>query len=119
MSTLYWLTIIGNINTIAAVALTVFVIICLVTFLEKDEVYPNKKICKIYKISFIGILMSLVLCIIIPSKDDLYAIYGVGSVLDYAKNSKEVQKLPDNAVKALNIYLEDIQKRDSMTKQEK
>lgn len=49
----------------------------------------------------------------IPSKDELYAIYGVGTVLDYAKSSKEVQKLPDNAVKALNIYLEDIQKTDS------
>ena len=49
----------------------------------------------------------------IPSRDELYEIYGVGTVLDYAKSSKEVQKLPDNAVKALNIYLEDIQNRDS------
>ena len=55
----------------------------------------------------------------VPSKEELYAIYGVGSVIDYAKSSKEVQKIPDNAVKALNIYLEDIQKRDSMIKQEK
>ena len=48
-----------------------------------------------------------------------FAIYGVGSVIDYAKNSKEVQKLPDNAVKALNVYLESVQKKDSTDNKEK
>lgn len=64
-------------------------------------------------------LVLLPLYILIPSKTELYAIYGVGTVLDYAKSSKEVQKLPDNAVKALNIYLENIQKEDSVSEKEK
>ena len=77
-------------------------------FLDGDE--PNKKP---FKISLIGAIVSFPLCVLIPSKNELYAIYGIGSVIDYAKDSKEVQKLPDNAVKALNVYLESIQKRDS------
>ena len=52
----------------------------------------------------------------VPSKEELYAIYGVGPIIDYAKGSKEVQKLPDNAVKALNVYLENIQKRNNTSK---
>ena len=61
----------------------------------------------------------MALYVLIPSKNELYAIYGVGSVIDYAKSSKEVQKLPDNAVKALNVYLENIQKEDSVSEKEK
>ena len=54
----------------------------------------------------------------IPLTEQLYAIYGVGTVIDYAKGSKEVQKLPDNAVKALNVWLENVNKdkKDSLNK---
>ena len=44
----------------------------------------------------------------IPSEKQLYTIYGMGTVIDYAKESNEVKKLPDNTVKALNVYLENI-----------
>lgn len=76
--------------------------------------YHNLK--RIWKISLTGFIISLTVEIMVPSKDDLYAIYGVGSVIDYAKGSKEVQKFPDNAVKALNVWLENIQERDSTSK---
>ena len=46
----------------------------------------------------------------VPSKEELYVIYGVGPAIDYAKSSKEVQKLPANAVKALNMWLENVNK---------
>ena len=119
MSTLYWLTVLGNINLIAVLTSCIFTVVCFLSsfeYFDKDGSNSIKKACKI---SFIGMLVSLPLYILIPSKTELYAIYGVGTVLDYAKSSKEVQKLPDNAVKALNIYLENIQKEDSMIKQEK
>lgn len=117
MSTLYWITVLGNISTLAVVSFCVFAVFGFFSSFEvfddpfdEEESKSNKKTFKIY---FIGILVSLTLCILVPSKKELYAIYGVGSVIDYAKSSKEVQKLPDNAVKALNIYLENMQKNDS------
>ena len=119
MSTLYWLTVLGNINLVAILTFCIFTVFCLLSSFEYFDKYGSNLIKKACKISFIGMLVSLPLYILIPSKTDLYAIYGVGTVLDYAKSSKEVQKLPDNAVKALNIYLENIQKEDSMIKQEK
>ena len=117
MSTLYWITVLGDISTVAAFIFCMFAVFGFVSSFEffeddfDDEGTKSRK--KNFKIWFIGELVSLALCILIPSKKDLYAIYGVGSVIDYAKSSKESQKLPDNAVKALNAYLENIQKEDS------
>lgn len=116
MSTLYWLTVLGNINFIALLTSCIFVVVCFLTSCEYFDEYGNNAIKKACKISFIGILVSLPLYILIPSKTELYAIYGVGSVINYAKGSKEMQKLLDNAVKALNVYLENIQERDSTSK---
>lgn len=119
MSTLYWLTILGHLSCIAVLIFCVSLIACFATlseFFDKDGNPIVKKICKI---SFICSLISLAISVLVPSKNELYAIYGVGSVIDYAKNSKEVQKLPDNAIKALNVYLKSVQKKDSTDNKEK
>lgn len=113
MNTLYWLTVLGNISTLSAVSFSMFAFFCFFSsfeFFDKEATKSNKKK---FKLCCIGLVVSLALCVIIPSKSELYAIYGVGSIIDYAKDSKEVQKLPDNAVKALNAYLENIQKEKS------
>ena len=115
MITLYWISVLGSISVLAAVFLCVFGGLCTLSsfafFVFDEDCSKSNK--KAFKISLIGIFVSLALCVLIPSKNELYAIYGIGSVIDYAKDSKEVQKLPDNAVKALNVYLENIQKKDS------
>ena len=116
MSTLYWLTILGNISFVSFIAAMVFIVSCIILIpmsLDKELSSYHYILKKAWKISLTGLIISLAVCVLIPSKNELYAIYGVGSVIDYAKNSKEVQKLPDNAVKALNAYLENIQKEDS------
>ena len=142
MNTLYWLTVLGNIGSFSAVGVGFFIAVCIISLLQKmvdddknlikqksqdrkpiltfkklnyhdDNAKLDKKVCKA---SIIGMFVSLTLCVLVPSKKELYAIYGIGSVLDYAKSSKEVKKLPDNAVKALNVYLENIQKRDTVSK---
>lgn len=113
MSTLYWLILLGNIHAIAITVFCASIATCFMTsfeYFDPDGTYSVKKVCKI---SFILMWISLAIGVLIPPKTELYAIYGVGSVIDYTKNSKEVQKLPDNAVKALNVYLENIQKQDS------
>ena len=119
MSTLYWITVLGNISDLAPVTFSLFAVFLFFLYLDVFVRNATKSNKKTFKLCYIGIVASLALCVLIPSKTELYAIYGVGTVLDYAKSSKEVQKLPDNAVKALNVYLENIQKEDSMIKQEK
>lgn len=55
----------------------------------------------------------LFLSCLIPSTSQCYAIFGVGTTIEYLKDSKEAQKLPENAFKALNYYLESISEKES------
>lgn len=55
-----------------------------------------------------------VLWALIPSTNQCYAIFGVGATLHYISNSEEVQKIPDNAMKAINYYLESLTPSDSI-----
>lgn len=113
MSTLYWISVLGNISALASVTFSIFAVFLFFLYLDAFVMDATKSNKKIFKLCYIGIVASLALCVLIPSKNELYAIYRVGSVIDYAKSSKEVQKLPDNAVKAQNVYLKSVQKKDS------
>lgn len=49
-----------------------------------------------------------------PSTNQCYAIFGVGATLHYVNHSEEVQRIPDNAMKAVNRYLESLAPNDSI-----
>lgn len=116
MSTLYWIAVLGNIN----IAVTILLIILLsaavgtglfaVINIQDDEDEVVKKAFKIAKKCLLYSIIPILMVIFIPSTKQLYAIYGVGTIIDYAKESNEVKKLPNNAVKALNVWLENINK---------
>ena len=117
MNTLYWITVIGKINIVAQVAVFCFFVVAVITGIcaginkgEDDE--ASHALFKIFRRNSIVTLISLLIAIFAPSTKELYAIYGVGTVIDYAKDNKEVQKLPNNAVKALNIWLENVNKEE-------
>lgn len=55
-----------------------------------------------------------VLGVCIPSTKSCYAIFGVGTVLNYVNNSEEAKQIPDNAMKAVNRYLESLAPNDSI-----
>lgn len=52
--------------------------------------------------------------IIVPSTNKCYAIFGVGTVLNYVNNSDEAKQIPDNAMRAVNRYLESLAPNDSI-----
>lgn len=58
-------------------------------------------------LKYFAILLSIFLTIniFVPNKNDLYVIYGIGNVVDYCKKNDGMKELPDNAIKALNLYL--------------
>lgn len=120
MSTLYWITVIGKIYIIAQGALLCFLVVACITGIicvgENKEALPS--LFKAFRMSSIATIISLLIVLLTPSTEELYVIYGVGTVIDYAKGSKEVQKLPDNTVKALNVWLENVNKdkKDSLNK---
>lgn len=49
-----------------------------------------------------------------PETNKCYAIFGVGGILNYVNNSGEGKKIPNNAMKAVNYYLESLTPKDSI-----
>lgn len=118
MNILYWIIVLGNLCTLGQVLLTILLMTAwgtgcyalIICPYDKEDEMRKKKASKIAKKCLLYSILPFLIVTFIPSAKQLYAIYGVGTVIDYAKENKEVQKLPDNAVKALNVWLENTNK---------
>ena len=117
MNDLYIISIVGNLG--ALVAVTGF--LCLLigaliygtvlydaseydTQKEKEAQRRSKKTAN--KLVIIGFI-SVLLCCFIPSTKEMYAIYGIGGVIDYVKGNEKAKKLPDKVIDALDKYLDE------------
>lgn len=118
MNELYWINVLGTISDVSSLFCFVFGAMVIVFFvwtiafaIEENLDDKVRQLSKKY-LKYIAILFSIFLTIniFVPNKNDLYAIYGVGTAIDYCKNNSDVKELPDNAVKALNAYLKHIEK---------
>lgn len=112
MSELYWLGILGNLHDacVALAFLAVFAILAvgfwlLMSYDDGDEPSPSFK--KLFKYSIFTFVFGTFMAIFIPSTKNLLIIYGVGGTIDYLKENKDAQKIPDKCVKALDKYLDD------------
>lgn len=79
----------------------------------EDEGFEKKSAKKWLRNAFISNICFLILVLITPSTNTLYKIFGIGTILEYVKNSDEAEQLPDNALKAINYYLKEIPKEDA------
>ena len=75
-----------------------------------EEISPIIK--KVFKGSFLVIVFGAIMAIFIPSTKNLLIIYGVGGTIDYVKENKDANKIPDKCIKALDKYLDDALKGD-------
>lgn len=128
MSELYWITrldgFIGFMELLLVLLVVSIIImtICYIAFDEDTrEMYPKfwemyPKFKKHFKQVCISALMLIAMLVFIPTTKEACFIYGVGGIINYAKESSECKKLPDNAVKALNTWLETEYKSDSIKK---
>lgn len=117
MSELYWLGVLGNLNdlgvAIAVLSFLVFIALGFYFFLcSEDDLEPSSFIKKMFKGSMFAIVLGVVMAIFIPSQKNLLIIYGVGGTIDYLKENKDANKIPDKCIKALDKYLDDALKKD-------
>lgn len=120
MNALYWITVLGNLQGIMSPLFTlasciVFFIFCvlyfLTFFLSDNATERERTVLKNTTIiSAVIFTICILVNIFVPSQKELYAIYGAGTVIDYVQKSPEVKKLPNDAVKALDIYFKEISK---------
>lgn len=117
MSELYFMTILGNLGELLIVTgflclligggLYGWHMITITEYVIQDEKELHKRYkIKAKKLLIIGFISLLVVCFI-PSTKEMYAIYGIGGVIDYVKGNEKAKKLPDKVIDALDKYLDE------------
>lgn len=102
MSDLYWIAVLGNfmmfINVVCIIC-TLAIVVSFIGFVVNSGDYGCEKpraICKKTVIcSLVVLTILLFVSVFIPSKKDLYLIYGVGGTIDSLKNNPTAKQFPD------------------------
>lgn len=113
MDELYWIGRIGSLSTTANILVIIFLFalfVFIIGYLIEDDSETLSFFSKWIKRCVIGLIISAVIFIFTPSTKELYAIYGVGAVIDYVQNNETAKGLPDKAVKAIDKYLDEVNK---------
>lgn len=107
----------GNLHSlgegIAVLSFLAMLLLLLILVTTTLDGYDKPPIClKLLKLSAVSTLIGFLMCVFIPSTKSLLIIYGVGGTIDYVKENKDANKIPDKCIKALDKYLDDALKED-------
>lgn len=118
MNTLYWINVLDNINflfvaifilsSIASVACVLVNLTC--TADEISETLDYKRFTKAKNLMYTLLIISTLVITFVPSKRELYIIYGVGGTIDYLKDNPTAKELPDKCIKALDTWVDNLNK---------
>ena len=124
MNEIYWITRLDAIcslfTTIIIIAIIVFAIsgsVYLINLTNDDDESKEKmdkttkRVC--FVLAPIIVAFSLFL-VFVPTTKEAYQIYGIGGTIDYIKSNQESKKIPDKAIKALNCFLDNECKQDTI-----
>lgn len=112
MNEIYWLTRVGNIHEFGLV-LTIIglaalgLMAAMFPILREELEEANVSIKKVFKVVVIAALSGSLITTFVPSKQDLYAIYGIGSVVDYVKGNDKAKEIPDKVVDAIINFMDE------------
>lgn len=119
MSELYWITVLGKIESISELLIFisgvtgVFLTIGYIASIsDGDDDELTSIIRKFRNTAYVIFCVSLVIVVLIPNKKDLYMIYGVGGTMDYLKSNPTARKLPDKCIKAFDKWVDQITEDD-------
>ena len=73
---------------------------------------------KYFKRTILVIIVSCVINVFIPTKNDALLIYGVGGTIDYIKSNDTAKQLPDKCIKALDKWVENLNEEKKQDKKE-
>ena len=111
MSELYWISVIGKLNTFFWIMFGISVAAAAILFiLTSDYEDDYIKLAKPIKLTIISTIVCGLCGIFIPGKNEACFIYGAGTIVDYCKENSKVKEIPDKAIDALNRYLDSIAK---------
>lgn len=110
MAELYWINVIGNLHIIFCVMAVLFgVALFFISYAYINDAFETEYVenAKWWIKKFIfAFLIDVLLLTLVPSKKDLYIIYGVGTTINYLQENTTVNKLPDKVVNALDEMID-------------
>lgn len=116
MDTMYWITRLDSIFVICVVIASVSGTILLGMLLWKwidFDIISDEELTHLNRRIKTAIILSVVfglISVFVPTTKDALIIYGVGGTLEWIKENDHAKELPDKAVEALSLYLDDITK---------
>lgn len=115
MSDIYWLITLGNLST---ACMAIFIVsICaligcfIVASWNIDREWESEKrnynaAVRAAKYTLVAMIVGGLGAIFIPSEKQLYAIYGIGGVVDYVKSNDTAKQIPNKVVNYLNAWVD-------------
>lgn len=124
MNEMYWITRLDAVTTflmvliiLAGIATLVFVVMYCSAIDYEDEALA-KKMFRVIKVSIIVLVTSSFLMIFVPTTNEMYTIIGIGGTYEYLKDNKDIKEIPDNTIKALKIWSENLISEEEAKKEE-
>ena len=124
MKEIYWITRLDTVNDfliILIILATIAIVGCLIILfseiVDEDEVWV-KKMFRILKVSILVLLTSSTLKVFVPTTNEMYTIIGIGGTYEYLKDNKDIKEIPDNTIKALKIWSENLVSEEEAKKEE-
>lgn len=118
MNEIYWITRLDAANSllialavISAVAIVIFTILYFAGIEDEWEEIPIFK--RIIKASIPTLIISLLLYVFTPTKEDMFLIYGIGGTVDYIKQNDKVKQLPDKCINALDAWVDSLNNKNN------
>lgn len=120
MSTLYWINVLDNIKFLFVFIFITSLILSVASVLvnltctpdEISETLDYKRFTKTKNWAYTLLIISTLVITFIPSKSQLYIIYGVGGTIDYLKENPTAKELPDKCIKALDTWVDNFNKEE-------
>jgi hypothetical protein len=120
MNTLYWLTVLGELKNFLLTIVLISSIVTVISFMVYLANFDNfgteeiRSLSKKYLSCCMSIIFaSLLLSVFIPSKGELYMMYGLGNTIDYLKENPTAKQLPDKCIKAIDKWVDNLKEKES------
>lgn len=120
MSTLYWINVLGNFYELCMIIFVISALLGITFFLatifHEGDIKSDlskvgyKRFVKVRNTNCIVLIISTLVLVFLPTKNQLYIIYGVGGTLDYLKENPTAKELPDKCIKALDTWVDNLNK---------
>lgn len=120
MSTLYWINVLGNLNDVCTLIFVTSALFSIVFFIAtifyENDIKADlskdgyKRFVKVRNTNCIVLIISTLAIVFLPTKSQLYMIYGVGGTIDYLKDNPTAKELPDKCIKALDTWVDNLNK---------